>query len=120
MQVTGTKRMGDVNVTFTAEGKDAKEALFNLAFLMDKDEVWIKERPLHEKFVSRPVWYEVRKTDDDLVYVKRKSRSADGLIASSTLGTYKKGGYFWHKWEVFDPIKNEVIYPPKEEKNDDF
>lgn len=106
--------MGEATFTFTAEAKDAKDALYQLAFLMAKDEVWGAGL---ESFKGKAVWYDVRKTkEDEIIYVERKSRDDAGRIASSTLGTYKQGGYFWHAWKVYDPsTKTETVV-----KNDDF
>lgn len=115
MTIQGTKKMGEATYTFTVEAKDAKDALFQLAFLMDKDEVWGAGM---ESFKGRQVYYKVRKTkDDDIIYVERKCRDEAGRIASSTLGTYKQGGYFWKAWEIYDPSGQT---PKTEVANDDF
>jgi hypothetical protein len=106
MQVQATKKMGEATFTFTFEGTDLKDALFKASFLMDKDDVWGVG---FESFKNKPVWYKVRKTKEgDLIYVERKCRDEAGRIASSTLGTYKQGGYFWHAWELYDPATATV------------
>jgi hypothetical protein len=101
MKIIATKRMGEATFQFEFEGTDLKDALFKASFLMDKDDVWGAGM---ESFKGRPVWYKVRKTKEgDLIYVERKCRDEAGRIASSNLGTYKQGGYFWHAWEIYDP-----------------
>lgn len=113
MHITGSKKMGEATFTFTAEAKDAKDALFQLAFLMEKDEVptW-KEG--FESFKDKKVWFSVRKTKDDkIVYVERKCRDDKGRFATSTLGSYKEGGHFWHQWEIYNPDVPKGVNEPR-------
>lgn len=113
MQIQVQKKMGDAMFTFTFDGSDIKEALFKAAFLMDKDEVWGAGM---ESFKGRPVWFNVRKTKEgDLIYVERKCRDESGRIATSTMGTYKNGGYFWHQWEIYDPNNASHKVVPNDE-----
>jgi len=101
MKLEVSKKMGEATFKFEFEGTDLKEALFKASFLMAKDDVWGAGL---ESFKGKPVWFNVRKTKEgDLIYVERKCRDEAGRIASSNLGTYKQGGYFWKSWELYDP-----------------
>lgn len=114
MKIEVSKKMGNATFKFEFEGSTLPDALYKASFLMDNDNVWGAGL---ESFKDKPVWFSVRKTKEgDFIYVERKSRDADGRIASSTLGTYKDGGHFWKSWEVYDP-NNQT---PKKAESDDL
>jgi hypothetical protein len=115
MTLQVSKKMGDATFKFTFEGTDIKDALFKAAFLMDEDKIPTWKEELKE-FQGQPVVYKVRKTKEgDLVYVERKVYSKTSKnIASSNLGTYKQGGYFWKDWEVFNPDVPKGVNEPRD------
>lgn len=93
--------MGNATFNFEFDGSSLKECLHKSSFLMDNDNVWGAGL---ESFKDKPVWFKVRKTESgDFIYIERKSRDDNGRIASSSLGEYKDGGFFWKKWEIYDP-----------------
>jgi hypothetical protein len=109
MVLQASKKMGDATFTFTFEGTDLKEALFKAAFLLDEDKIPTWKEELKE-FQGLPVVYKVRKTKEgDLIYVERKVYNpTTKKSATSTLGTYKQGGYFWKDWDVYNPETNTI------------
>lgn len=95
--------MGNATFNFEFEGNNLKDCLHKASFLMDSDTVWGAGL---ESFKDKPVWFSVRKAKSDngeFIYVERKARDEAGRIASSNLGEYKEGGFFWKSWEVYDP-----------------
>lgn len=115
MQLQVTKQMGGATFNFTFDGSDLKDALHKASFLMEEDKVptW-KEG--FESFKDKKVWFSVRKTKDDkIVYVERKCRDDKGRFATSTLGSYKEGGYFWHQWEIYNPDVPKGVDKPRDD-----
>jgi hypothetical protein len=117
MQVKLTKKIGDVTLELNIEGSDLKDALFKASFLWDEDAVPKYQKELAD-FVGLPVYWKARKTKEgDIIYVERKCYSKDGRIATSTLGSYKQGGYFWHQWEIYNPDVPKDLDKPR---SDDY
>jgi len=99
MTIKVQRKMGEAEYTFEFTG-DFKEVMKQSAFLMEKDYCWL------DGFKESQIRYDVREADTangKFIYVKRKARSTDGRIATSTLGTYQGGGYFWKTWEIYIP-----------------
>jgi len=103
MKIIVNKKMGDSTFQFEFEGSSFKEAFHKASFLAEQDYCWL------DGFKESKIQFEARKVKTDngeFIYVKRKA-FADGKIATSTLGEYQGGGYFWKKWEVYTPDKKE-------------
>ena len=50
-------------------------------------------------------------------YIERKARSKEGKWATSTMGEYQDGGFYWKRWEVYDP--ENTASAPNEGSSDD-
>jgi hypothetical protein len=116
MQVDVTKKFnnGNVEATFHIDEKDDKSALVMLTFLTKPDFCHL------DGFKEAPVKWESRRSKGKegtpnagktFTYIERKAYATDGRVATSVMGEYQEGGYYWKQWEVYDP---------KAEKNDDF
>lgn len=98
MQIKFKKQVGDTQLEVDIEGQSFKEAMLKGAFLFEKDFCWL------DGFQDAPIKWEARKAKSDngeFIYVKRVARTQDGRIATSTLGEYQGGGYFWKGWEEY-------------------
>lgn len=102
MVIKINKKIGDATVQFEVDERDDNKAFAMLAFLTEPDYCWLKG------FEESPIKWNVRKAKGEkgeFTFVERKARSVDGKWATSSMGEYKDGGYFWKKWEVYEPTQ---------------
>ena len=111
MEIKVQKKIGNDTVNFTIEEKDNKDGLALMCFLTTKDYCNL------DGFKESPVFWESNKANTDsgtFTYIKRKCFSKDGKIATSTMGEYKEGGYFWKSWEIYVPKDRPAEIPDDE------
>lgn len=106
MQITYRKALGNDTAEFIIDEKDDKKAFEMMTFLATPDHCWL------EGFKDAKVFWEARHAKgkegtptagQTFIYIERKARSADGKWATSQMGEYQDGGFFWKRWEVYDP-----------------
>jgi hypothetical protein len=106
MTITYTKAFGNDRAEFVIDEKDEKKAFEMLAFLSTPDYCWL------DGFEDAKVRWECRrakgkegtdKAGQTFMYIERKARSKDGKWATSQMGEYQDGGFYWKRWEVYEP-----------------
>lgn len=95
------KKVGNNTVEVEIDEKDPKEEMARMAFWLTPDYCFLCKG-------SNIVWESNKaKTENGtFTYIKRKCINPEcikqnGGVASSTMGEYKEGGYFWKNWEVY-------------------
>jgi len=97
MKIKLIKTIGDSKLEIETEEKDIKIALANVLLLTQKDKC--------SKCGSEEIEFHTNKAtteDGTFIYVKRKCMNKT-CNASSTMGEYKGGGFFWKEWEIYQP-----------------
>lgn len=117
MQIKVNKKIGDITVQFEFDVKGVKEAFGLAAFLSEKDYCYL------DGFQDSNVFWQERrvkgkegtdKAGQTFIYIERKARSKDGRWATSQMGEYQDGsGYYWKKWEVYEPENTGIDTSPK-------
>lgn len=102
MEIQVKKTLGNSEMTFTIEEKDTKDALALASFFTQPDYCGLcKSRNGDTRYSV--VWDSNKAQTDDgtFTYIKRKCLNPN-CLATSTMGEYKGGGYFWKKWEIWE------------------
>lgn len=100
MEIKISRQVNGASMTFTVEAKDEKEAISQALFYAERDYC-----PL-EGFEKSTIRWQARKTKGEkgeFIYLERRCYDDKGRNATSVAGTYQDGGYFWKKWEIYDP-----------------
>lgn len=106
MQIKYTKAFGSDRAEFIIDEKDEERAFEMLSFLATPDYCWL------EGFEDAKVRWECRrakgkegtdKAGQTFLFIERKARAKDGRWATSQMGKYQGGGFFWKRWEIYDP-----------------
>lgn len=87
-----TAKIGNAEIKLVSEKADIKEALADVLWLTEKQEC-----TLCKSFAPMQV-----SKAKDITYAKRKCVDWEKCGAASNLGSYKSGGYFWNKFEIWD------------------
>lgn len=103
MKIQVDKKIGDAVAKFEIDERDAKDAFVMLSFLTEPDHCYL------QGFENAKIKWQARRAKNEkgeFTYIERKAFSSDGRIATSTMGEYQKGGYYWKKWEIYQPKEN--------------
>ena len=96
MNVTVKGQVGKSVYEVSSEGRDVLEAFANTAFIGEDQTCKLCKNT----DISLNVTKTTSKTSGDtFIYVKRYCPKCR---ATSVLGQYKGGGYFWRKWEIWE------------------
>lgn len=101
MNIKITKTIGKVALEVDIDEKDPKEALSQATFFMQPDYCGLcKEKNI--------IWTSNKaKTDSGtFTYIKRRCMNGE-CKATSTMGEYKDGGFFWKQWEIYVPDESK-------------
>lgn len=107
------KKVGNNTVEVEIDEKSPKEEIAKMCFWLTPDYCFLCKG-------SNIIWEtnKAKTTDGTFTYVKRKCVNPEciakngGTCATSTMGEYKEGGFFWKNWEVFkgkDNISDEDL-----------
>jgi len=114
MEIKVNKQIGGATVQFGIDEKDDDVALSLVAFLTEPDFCFLcKETKLK---------WEVNKAKTDtgnFTYIKRRCLNPN-CRATSTMGKYKDGGYFWKNWEIYQknaPVNIQNTNTPITDEN---
>jgi len=100
MKVKITKKYLDTVIQLEVEGQKLTDTLLQATIFTSKDKCGLCG--------NEQITLAGNKTDEGYIYIKRQCTSPK-CRAASTLGTYRDGsGYFWKKWEVYNPNNKEV------------
>lgn len=106
MEIKVTKELGNNKIEFNINAKDAKTALSEMTFYTAQDNCYL------DGFQGKPVVWETRKAKgkegtpnagQTFTYIQRRCYGEGGKIATSQMGEYQDGGFYWKKWEVYNP-----------------
>lgn len=110
MKITIKKQIGKALIELDVEEKSEKETLAKATFYLEPDYCGLCKN-------TNIIWTSRRaKTDegDTYTYIIRKCLNKD-CLATSTAGEYKTGGFFWKRWEIYQPSqKSEDTQTSKE------
>ncbi len=96
MELTVKKQIGKSVLEVSIEEKSDKDAIAKALIFTQPDVCGLCKSP-------NVIWESNKATTKDggtYTYIKRRCLSCN---ATSTLGEYKAGGYFWKKWEIYIP-----------------
>lgn len=107
MKIEVEREMGiGTKAKFTIDEKEDKDALLMLAFIAE---------PMYchlEGFKGNPVRLQARRAKGKeggehagktFTYIERVCYNDKGERATSVMGEYQEGGYYWKQWEVYKP-----------------
>lgn len=95
MKINVTKKFPNADMTIQIEDSDDKKSLAKALIFTQPDQCFLCKNT-DIRWDSNTA-----QTDEgSFIYVKRICRKCG---AQSNLSSYKAGGYFWNKWEVYTP-----------------
>lgn len=100
MNIKINKKIGDNAIQIEIDEKDNKEAIAQMTFWATRD-ICLHEGDDGKRCYSNNIIWESNKAktnDGTFTYIKRRCLTCG---ATSTMGEYKEGGYFWKPWEIY-------------------
>lgn len=97
MQIKVKRTMGDAVAEIEVEGKDIKEAMLMATVFTQQDYCSLCN--------NAKIYWNSNKDKEGNIYIKRRCSKCG---AESKLGNYKTGGYFWHKFEIWEGGKDKI------------
>ncbi len=114
MDIKVKKQLQNSMLEINIEEKEDKEALAKALVFTQPDYC-----PLCK---GKNIAWEANKVNTDdgtFTYIKRKCLNKD-CLASSTLGEYKSGGFFWKPWEIYKKNGGGNQTPPIKDQEDEI
>lgn len=99
MNIKINKKISNASIQIEIDEKEEKDAMAKMTF-WTTDDVCLHEQSGKRCYSKSIVWdsNKAKTENGTFTYIKRRCLTCG---ATSTMGEYKEGGFFWKPWEIF-------------------